>query len=189
MHLFPNAVVKHVQKQASDHCLLLLDNNYRYSNPAKRFLYDKRFLDLPNFESTVDHAWNISQNGTPMVQVCARIKQCRVVLLKLKAAHNLNSKKAIQEKKTKLKQYKRKKGTEIGLYGINCKGNWVKSIEKKKCTGTKSQGFNVSKRGTRTLNFSMPSYAAEEEKLYRKVGNQTRGRMQHKYKNRSINHR
>lgn len=59
-------------------------------------------LDLPDYEGFVSHAWNSTQLGTPMYQLCGRIKSCRVALLKLKGLHQLNSGNAIQRIKQKM---------------------------------------------------------------------------------------
>lgn len=76
----PQAVVHHVPKQASDHCLLVLEDKLSGLKVGRRFQFDMRLLDLPDFEYVVSNAWNRHQEGTPMYQVCERIKMCRVAL-------------------------------------------------------------------------------------------------------------
>lgn len=68
----------------------------------KRFYFDRRWLEHPDFEQRVEQAWNGFQLGSPMFQVCGRIKSCRVALLKMKEEHQLNSGKAIRELKAKM---------------------------------------------------------------------------------------
>lgn len=51
---------------------------------AKRFYFDKRYLEVPNFEQVVHKACNSSQAGNPMFQVCKKIKELRVALLKMR---------------------------------------------------------------------------------------------------------
>lgn len=50
----PHAMVSHIQKQASNHCLLLLDKDRGREKPPRRFYFDKRYLELPDFEQVVD---------------------------------------------------------------------------------------------------------------------------------------
>lgn len=45
----PKAVVNHVQKQTSDHCLLRLEVRPSRLHTVKRFYFDRRFLEVPNF--------------------------------------------------------------------------------------------------------------------------------------------
>lgn len=91
----PNTIVHHINKQSSNHCLILLEDQLDKPSAAKRFYFDKRFLELLDFEKTVEQAWLTPQSGTPMFQVCARIKECRIGLLKLWNQHKMNSGKAI----------------------------------------------------------------------------------------------
>lgn len=91
-----------MMKQTSDHCLLVLDNDPSSSRIKKRFYFAKRLLDIPEFESVMEKAWNSNQQGTPMFQVCGRIRNCRIELLKLKSLYHLNSGLAIREIKGKM---------------------------------------------------------------------------------------
>lgn len=87
IYQFPNAVVHHIQKQASDHCLLILDDKPQAQHITRRFYFDKRFLDIPDVEKEIDNAWNTPQQGTLMFRVYERIKSCRISLLKQKREH------------------------------------------------------------------------------------------------------
>lgn len=99
-----HAVVHHVPKQTSDHYLLLLDDKPQIQHAPKCFYFDKRLLELSNFERGVEQAWDVMQHGVPLYQVCSRIKCCRVALLKLKGQHSLHSSSAINKLKGKLEE-------------------------------------------------------------------------------------
>lgn len=62
----------------------------------------KRLLDIPNFENVVEQALNTRQQDTPMYQVCERVRNCRIALLKLKGMVHLNFGQAIREIKGKM---------------------------------------------------------------------------------------
>lgn len=66
-YLFPKAVVHHVLKQSSDHCMLILENNHVAYHVKARFLFDKRFLEVQEFEEVVTKAWNAHQQDIPHV--------------------------------------------------------------------------------------------------------------------------
>lgn len=91
-----------MEKQSSDHNLLFLDVNPTTVKTKKRFCFDSRILEKPGTVEAIAQAWNKPQNGTPMFQVSARIKECRVALLKCKEARNLNSATTIREVKLKM---------------------------------------------------------------------------------------
>lgn len=99
---FSKAVVLHVEKQSSDHNLLFLDANPTTVKTKKRFCFDSRILEKPGTVEAIAQAWNKPQNGSPMFQVSARIKECRVALLKCKEAWNLNSATTIRDVKLKM---------------------------------------------------------------------------------------
>lgn len=106
----PDTIVNHVHKQASDHSLLLMNTVKGQERSHKRFYFDKRYMDIPAFEQVVDHAWNRPQVGTPMFQVCNRIKECRMELLKLRGLHMLNSGQAISKLKNRMTEMQRAGG-------------------------------------------------------------------------------
>lgn len=58
-----------------------------------------RFLDLADFEKELEKGWNTQYAGSSMFQVCAKIKNCRVGLLKLRQQSKMNSGKDIQDVK------------------------------------------------------------------------------------------
>lgn len=84
-----------------------MDTKGGRQHQARRFYFDKRMLEVPDFQQVVNQAWNIRQTGTPMFQVCARIKECRLALLKLRGMQNLNSSKAIRDIKGQMKDLQR----------------------------------------------------------------------------------
>lgn len=115
---YPQAVVYHVQKQAFDHCLLILEAKSKGPQIAKRFQFDKRLLDLRNFEDVVETTKNSYQAGNLMFQVYEKIKCCRVALLKLRGEQKLNSGAAINRIKGQMEEMQMKGGSGIGMYGI-----------------------------------------------------------------------
>lgn len=90
------------KKQTSDHSLLLLEDKPQDQPITKRFYFHKRLLEVPDFAKVVTEAWESQQEGSPMFQVCERIKSCRVALLKLRSQHKMNSNQAIHDIKMKV---------------------------------------------------------------------------------------
>lgn len=52
-----NAVVKHIQKQSSDYCMLLLDTTQEEEKKKRRFSFDKRWLTKLGIEDLVKKSW------------------------------------------------------------------------------------------------------------------------------------
>lgn len=55
---FPTAQVLNVEKQSSDHSLLILDFKPTVVKPKKRFYFDNRNLDKVEVLDTIRQAWN-----------------------------------------------------------------------------------------------------------------------------------
>lgn len=98
------AKVKHIMKQASDHCLLLLDTKPTATRKKGRFHFDKRWLAKPGLEDTIQQAWEADCFGSPMHQVVCKIKQCRLAILEGNRLSKQNSAIRIQELKTEMEQ-------------------------------------------------------------------------------------
>lgn len=63
----------------------------------------------------VSQAWNDQQTGTPMFQVCRRIRACRIALLKLKGLLHLSSGQAICDIKRKMELMQNEGGSRDWL--------------------------------------------------------------------------
>lgn len=82
-----------MEKQTSDHSLLILDTEPEGKKLKKRFCFDQRWLQWREIDEVVEKSWNEEQNGTLMYQVCSRIRNCRVMLLEWSKGLETNSKK------------------------------------------------------------------------------------------------
>lgn len=75
-------VVKHIEKQASDHCLLLLDTKLDEGRKKRRFYFDQRWLLKNGIEEVIREAWKPNCIGSPMFKVAYKIKRCRLTTLR-----------------------------------------------------------------------------------------------------------
>lgn len=75
------AIVQHVERHTSDHCLLLLDTKPTEKKRKKRFCFDKIWLSKLEIEEVIRKAWEWDCIGSPMFQVACKIKRCRMVFL------------------------------------------------------------------------------------------------------------
>lgn len=57
---------------------------------------------MPDFDKVLSRAWNEQHSGSPMFQVCEKIKSCRVAMLKLRGTSIMNSAQTIQDIKAKM---------------------------------------------------------------------------------------
>lgn len=94
--LFPRSHMEYMEMWASDHRPILIsfsaDRNQR---DTRRFFYDSRWRQKPDFEEAIARGWNgdIHQN---FISVSDRIWKCRQELSRWKRGNNTNSEKEIQ---------------------------------------------------------------------------------------------
>lgn len=75
------ARVKHINRQASYHCMLLLDTKLEVGKKKSIFYFDKRWIDKPGIEETIRKTWEVECIGSLMFKVDCKIKRCRLALL------------------------------------------------------------------------------------------------------------
>lgn len=75
-------IVQHIDKQFSDHCMLLLDIKPELAKKKKRFYFDKRWVGKPGVEDVIRLVWESECFNSPMFKVATKIKRCRMELLK-----------------------------------------------------------------------------------------------------------
>lgn len=102
--------MKHVEKQASDHCLLLLDTKPEERRKMMRFYFDQRWVTKDGIEEVIREAWEPNCIGSPMFKVAYKIKRCRLALLRWDKQSQGNSAVKIQKLKEELKTLRELEG-------------------------------------------------------------------------------
>lgn len=106
----PRAKVLHIDKQSSDHSLLILDTKPLLCKYKSRFCFDKRWLLWEDIDRVVEGAWNMEQEGSLMYQVCARIRGVRAALFKWSKGLTTNSRKRIEALKLEMNELNSQEG-------------------------------------------------------------------------------
>lgn len=75
-------MVKHIEKQSSDHYMLILDTKPEMEIKRKRFYFDKRWISKHGVEKVVRKAWEPECLGFSMFKVAYKIKRCKMELIK-----------------------------------------------------------------------------------------------------------
>lgn len=101
------ASVQHIDRESSDHCMLILDTKPEVLRKKRRFCFDKRWIGKPGVEETVRNSWENECIGSPIHQVACKIKNCPLALLEWNRMHHTNSAariKAIREEMGQIKE-------------------------------------------------------------------------------------
>ncbi|XP_071906154.1 uncharacterized protein [Coffea arabica] len=101
---FLSAKVMHLENQASDHSMVLLDLNPEPKKARRRFHFDARWLQYFEVEGIVRNAWNKQIEGSRGFKVAKKVKECRTALTRWNRGINSNSKKEIKKLKEKLEE-------------------------------------------------------------------------------------
>lgn len=78
---FPNASVRHVQNEASDHLMLVIDTFPHPKRVARRFYFYRKWLPFGDVGSVVERAWGKYQSGSRAYRVVGKIGECKRQLL------------------------------------------------------------------------------------------------------------
>ncbi|XP_071915314.1 uncharacterized protein [Coffea arabica] len=65
----------HVDTEASDHCMLVLDTRPANRRGKKRFMFDQRWLQQEDIEEVIRKAWGEQQQGSRLYKVQCKIRQ------------------------------------------------------------------------------------------------------------------
>lgn len=105
--LFGNAKLSHIENEASDHCLLLLDTKPSLRKKKKRFFFDRRWLEYREVDEIVRKGWEVEQNGSYGIRLARKIKRTRWALSDWHKKIKLNSKLEINRIKEEIQVLRR----------------------------------------------------------------------------------
>ncbi|XP_027108907.1 uncharacterized protein [Coffea arabica] len=101
---FRNARCRHLETEASDHSMLLVDIKPAMGKRwKKRFVFDRNWLQHKEMGNIVKSAWNTSCIGSRFFKFQFKIKQCRVALLRWNKQKESNFGKIILQTKKEMK--------------------------------------------------------------------------------------
>lgn len=104
------ARVQHIDRQASDHCMILLDTSPERGKKKGRFCFDKRWLTKPGLEEVIRATWEQESFGSPMHIVACKIKQCKLAIMEWNRISQHNSAKRIVEIKVEMEKMRAEGG-------------------------------------------------------------------------------
>ncbi|XP_071900920.1 uncharacterized protein [Coffea arabica] len=96
----------HLENEASDHSMLLLDTNPDQRKVKKRFYFDQRWVKNGEIREVIERVWGSEHQGSRMFKVTRKIRECRMALLTWKRNNSLNSGRQIMELKEKIQELK-----------------------------------------------------------------------------------
>ncbi|CAA0824400.1 Unknown protein, partial [Striga hermonthica] len=99
---YPNAKVLNKARSSSDHSLLLLDQGTVRVRTPKRFSFDKRWIGKDGLTETVEKAWTIQIDGTPLFQLKERVKATGIALLRWSSSFHTQNQLSIASLTNKL---------------------------------------------------------------------------------------
>ena len=93
---FAKATCLHVETEASDHCMLVLDTQPGGRRWKRRFVFDKRWMLKEDIGKVIGEAWQEEQAGSKMFRVKCKIKNVRMNLLRWSRGSCCNARKHIE---------------------------------------------------------------------------------------------
>ncbi|XP_071923234.1 uncharacterized protein [Coffea arabica] len=115
MNKYEKARCTHVETEASDHLMLLIDTNPDNTKRRRRFYFDQRWTKDPETKNVIKGAWSKDISGSKMFKITRKLKECRIAILEWRKTVEGNSKVRVHELKEKLKLEKAR--NEVGKSG------------------------------------------------------------------------
>ena len=94
--MFDKAKCLHVETEASDHCMLVLDTKLVRRKWKRRFMFDRRWIMQEDIREVIGKAWGEEQQGSRLYKVKCKIKKVKMDLLSWSKGSCWNSKKQIE---------------------------------------------------------------------------------------------
>ena len=91
--MFDKAKCLHVETEASNHCMLVLDTKPVGRKWKRRFMFDRRWMMQKDIREVIGKAWGEEQQGSRLYKVKCKIKKVRMDLLSWSKESRWNSKK------------------------------------------------------------------------------------------------
>ncbi|XP_071905627.1 uncharacterized protein [Coffea arabica] len=103
---FEIAKCTHIEKEASDHSLLMIDTMPKRRKEGRRFYFDKRWAQNQQVEEVISGAWDKPQQGSKMFSLARKIKNCKTSLIDWSKASKTNFGKEIKALKQQIMEAK-----------------------------------------------------------------------------------
>ncbi|XP_071939813.1 uncharacterized protein [Coffea arabica] len=98
---FEKAKCLHIQNEASDHAMMLLDTDSCGRKWKRRFFFDRNWLKHKEVGELISREWGRQQDGSRCFKLHQKIKSCRFALLNWNRQRNNNAKNEIRELRQK----------------------------------------------------------------------------------------
>lgn len=97
--IFTNAQVTHREPIGSDHSPILVDLLFKDGKTSRGFVFEKRWIDHPDFKKTVGMGWSsaVVDAEDPLLIFCRRLDGCKSILAKWSKSAFPNSKKVFDK--------------------------------------------------------------------------------------------
>ena len=110
---FETAKCIHIEKEASDHSLIMLDTMPRRRKGGRRFHFDKKWAQSQHIQDLISREWEKPQQGSKMFSLTRKVNSCKMRLIEWSKANETNFGKEIKCLKQQIMEAK------AGDYGKN----------------------------------------------------------------------
>ncbi|XP_071939954.1 uncharacterized protein [Coffea arabica] len=161
---FDRVVCTHIENDASDHAILMVDTNPEITKRKMRFYFDQRWTKNPDMKEVIQGAWRKVQIGSRMYKITRKIKEVRVAILEWRRKVQGNSKVKIKELKEKLKEVKEEHESGNKSRVIELKNQLSKAYEEEELYWSQKSRSKWLKEGDRNTAYFHTTVKAKRKR-------------------------
>ncbi|XP_071905855.1 uncharacterized protein [Coffea arabica] len=161
---FEKAQCTHLETEASDHLMLLVDTNPENRRRKQRFYFDQRWTQNPEAKRVIQGAWTKVKLGSRMFRVATKIKECRMAILEWRKNVQGNSKVRIKELKEKLAEVKARNDDGKRVQVDDLKAQLTKAYAEEEMFWSKKSRSKWLKEGDKNTAFFHSSVMAKRRR-------------------------
>ena len=164
VQLFDISTCTHIEKEASDHCILVLDTYPTNRKYNRRFFFYQRWTRNPKSKEVIQMAWDKEQRGSRMFKVARKIKECIFGLLERNKKIRGNSRVRINEIKNQLENAKARKDPNKKSLMTNLKMQLSKAYKEEELYWSQKSRNRWLKEGDKNTAFFHLSVMAKRKR-------------------------
>nr|XP_027075819.1 uncharacterized protein LOC113699652 [Coffea arabica] len=164
MQRYEKAQCNHVETEASNHLMLIVDTNLDNKRAKRRFYFDQRWTKNPETKNVIQGAWRKDHSGSRMFKVARKIRECHIAILEWREKVQGNSNVRIKKLKEKLSKVREGNGAGKSGQVVELKSQLSKAYKEEELYWSKKSRSKWLKEEDRNTAFFYSTVMAKRRR-------------------------